>query len=246
MGIWGTAILRDDFARDVNQDYLDSYDDGLEHSAIVKKLRHKYADALKDSEDAPIYWLALAKAQWECGALEQLVLNRVLRIIERGQGLGRWRERGAQALAKRKETLERFGQQIQSPNAKPRKRCKVRHYAPVYKAGDCLSIRLAHGNYGAAIVLAVDDSHRTEGMNLVGLLNYQSQELPTATIFQKRQWPRRRETPTIYWILARTYKPVAASFEIVGQTKIRVRDPQDANIIGQWHDLIRDAELCGQ
>lgn len=245
MGTWGTAILRDDLARDVNQDYLDLYDDGLAHPAIVKKLRHKYAAELKDSDDAPLFWLALAKAQWECGALEQAVLNRVLRIIERGQGLERWRARDAQALAKRKETLERFGQQIQLPNAKPRKRHKVRRHPPIYEAGDCLSIRLTNGNYGAAIVLAADDSHRTEGMNLVGLLNYQSQELPTTMVFRKRRWLHRWEAPATYWLLARSYKPVAVSFERVGQTKIRARDPQDAHIMGLWHDLIRDAELCG-
>ncbi len=60
MGTWGTAILSDDYALDVYRDYLDRYDAGESHTAILAALREEQREALEDPDDAPLFWLAVA------------------------------------------------------------------------------------------------------------------------------------------------------------------------------------------
>jgi hypothetical protein len=47
---------------------------------------------------------------------------------------------------------------------------------------------LPSGDYGAALVLGVDNSDKIYGQNLVGVLHYRSKEKPRLSVFKSRKW----------------------------------------------------------
>lgn len=138
MGTWGPAILSDDLAADVHADYLARYDEGAALETIADELGEAYAEERNDPDEEPVFWLALARAQWECGTLDPAVLAEVEDIVANGRGLDRWREAGPKQLAKRERALAAFLSQIRTPQEKPRKRRPRRLRDAVYAAGDCL------------------------------------------------------------------------------------------------------------
>ena len=77
MGTWGVGLLSDDTAVDVYGEYMDKYNDGVDHAAIREVLEEDFADYLEDDDDGPVFWIALALAQWECGVLAPDVQERV-------------------------------------------------------------------------------------------------------------------------------------------------------------------------
>jgi hypothetical protein len=70
MGAWGTGILSDDTVRDVYSDYLDLFNRGNAPAVIRQKLLERYKESLEDSDDGPLIWVGIAKAQWDCAQLE--------------------------------------------------------------------------------------------------------------------------------------------------------------------------------
>src|SRR5438445_3902183 len=75
VGTWGRAILSDDFARDVYDEYLRLYDAGRGREEIARQLLSAHSADL-DEDDVPLFWLALAKAEWETGEVSANVLSR--------------------------------------------------------------------------------------------------------------------------------------------------------------------------
>jgi len=242
MGAWGTAILSDDLARDVYDEYMDKYDEGIDHSAIYELLLKSFAEALYDADEGPVFWLALAKAQWECGVLQDDVFERVTRIIESNDGMARLEEEGQRMLKKRKQVLDSFLTIISTPKEKPRKRHRIVRYEAIFEPGVCLAVRLPDGDYGAAIVLAADNSHKTEGMNLIGLLHYKNSEKPRLEVFQSRKWLKNvhyggRGELAIYWCQARLFKSAATLFEPIGTVHLTISDPKQTSVYTSWDTL---------
>jgi hypothetical protein len=99
MGTWGSGILDDDFAQDVRRDYLERLAAGEKPAAASKALVASYGEL--DSDEAPVFWLALAATQWEYGALDATVKRRALAVIAR-EDSPQWKgdKRRAAALAK--------------------------------------------------------------------------------------------------------------------------------------------------
>src|SRR2546427_8116213 len=95
MGTWGTGILSDDTARDLYDEFVELYDAGIELSEIRRRIEEEYRASLEAMDEGPLVWLALAKGQWECDALDADVLARIERIVTTGEGLERWREAGS-------------------------------------------------------------------------------------------------------------------------------------------------------
>ena len=245
MGAWGPAILSDDLAADVHADYLARYDEGAAPEAIANELREAYAEERGDPDEGPVFWLALARAQWECGALDPAVLVEVEDIVASGRGLDRWREAGPKQLSKRERALETFLSQIRTSKEKPRKRRPRRLRDAVYVAGDCLALRLNDGAYGAAIVLAARRSE--EGANLIGVLHFRAASPPGAVVFERREWLRKthhawKGQPSIYWVFAQGHRSHASALSVVGTTEVREEDPSAAESYTSWGTLFTDVE----
>ncbi len=67
MGAWGVAIFSDDLAADIRDDFRELIGDGLTPSEATDRLMEEYRSALDDSHELPVFWIALAVAQWKLG-----------------------------------------------------------------------------------------------------------------------------------------------------------------------------------
>jgi hypothetical protein len=66
----------------------------------------KFAAEITDTDDGPLFWIALADAQWAYDGLESQVLKRVQEDFESGRGLERWGE-DPRGLSRRSAALEK-------------------------------------------------------------------------------------------------------------------------------------------
>src|SRR5262249_18820413 len=149
--------------------------------------KSKFAAEIKDTDDGPLFWIALADAQWTYGGLEPQVRKHVQEDFDSGRSLDRWTD-DQRGLSRRRAALATFLSKIAEPNPRPKKPPKVIVRAPKFRPGDCLSIRLSNGQHAAALVLAADHSNVEYGKNLIGVLDYLSHDKPTIDVFRKRKW----------------------------------------------------------
>lgn len=230
MGAWGTGILQEDFAADIYGDFMDAYDGGQQPAEISAALRSKYAEELGTPETAASFWLALAKAQWECAHLEPAVLAKVQSIARSGDALVGWDHEPDRK--RRLRSVAQFAHQLEHPPKRIRR--PIKHRAPkvIYDAGTCLSVALHSGGYGAAIVLEVATQiSKREIYTLVGALRGRTDSPPPLSRFEARDWlvlshHNFKNEQCLVWCASRSHKEVREAFAIVGATKIRPTDPK--------------------
>ncbi len=240
MGAWGVGIKQDDTVLDV----LGDFDDHLKHGATIREASERVKSDFQtdDPDDTPLQWLALAYAQWSFGALDDEVLERVRGDITSGAGVWQWEEEGARVLYRRKEVLNRFLKQITTQNPKPRKIPRFVIRKPKFQTGDCLSVKLITGEYGAALVLATDHSDIEYGKNLIGVLEYRSTEPPDIRVFEQRNWLRLTHHNykgdfDIAWYGTIRFRSEADRFIVVGSIPIYSTDPNESKTFSGWNRL---------
>lgn len=248
MGAWGDSIFADDDAQDVYHHYRRLYNKGIEHHEVRRELEQAWREMIDDSDEGPIFWCAVARAQWEFGALDIDVLTKVKQIVDEGLGLDRWREGGSKLLAKREKVVREFLEKIESENPKPKKRKVEKRYPPIYEPGDCLAVELSDGTWGAVIVLATDDTHHTEGRDYVGLLDWHSVDKPSLSFFNLRRGlgskGQKFAPPPMLMCLARFHRRAKKRIQKVGQVEQLSTDPKYTGTgrMGSWDDVITDIE----
>lgn len=241
MGAWGYGIRQDDTVLDVIGSFEDSLKRGKRIEAATKDVRETYSASLEDPDDAPLIWIGLAEAQWTFGGLEQVVLQTVKDDLASGRSLTAWEE-DDRGLAKRKAALEKFIAKIEAPNPRPRKPPKIVSRPPKFRAGDCLAVRLSNGKYGAALVLAADHSNVEYGKNLIGVLDFLSEERPPLTVFVDRKWlvlshhGWNRE-PDLFWYFPLGFRAVKERIEVVGAVELLDSDEKESNSYAGWASL---------
>ncbi len=230
MGAWGYKIKQNDTVNDVIDDFnsLLKQNQNLELTTI--EITKKYADSINDSDDGPLFWIGLAEIQWKYGYLQKEVFQHVKSDYEQGVGLDIWLESGLKTLNLRKKELSSFLHKLEQPNSKPSKMPKRIIRKPLFNKGDCLSVKLVNGQYGACIVLASRNENPEYGINLIGTLNYMSPSKPTKNDFEKRNWlvlthHSWKNVTNLLWCLPIHYKKFLINIEIVHQTPIRSSDP---------------------
>jgi hypothetical protein len=238
MGTWGHGIRQDDFVCDVIGNFEDLLKAGKSVSDATKAVKSTFASQIMDTDDAPLFWIALADVQWTYGELEPQVFNRVREGFDSGRSLDRWRE-DQRGLSRRIAALEKFISKIAAPNPRPKKPPKIVVRAPKFRPGDCLSIRLADGQYTAALVLAADHSNEEYGKNLIGVLDYLSTDRPTIEVFRKRQWlvlthHSWNNEMDIAWYQYVGFRAAKDRLEVMGQVEIFESDPKDSNSDCGW------------
>jgi len=241
MGAWGYGIRQDDFVLDVIGVFeeLLKADDSVRDA--TKTVKSRFAAAIKDSDDGPLFWLALADVQWTYGELESQVLKRVLGDLASGRSLNAWRE-DKRGLLRRKAALEKFVRKIAIPNPRAKKHPKTVVRAPKFQPGDCLSIRVANDLYAAALVLAADHSIVEYGRNLVGVLDYLSPQKPSIKVFHNRKWLVRTHHSSsnamdVAWYQPIGFRTTKNRLEVVGHVEILDSDPKDSNIHKGWRGI---------
>ena len=155
MGAWGTAVFDGDLASDVRAEWRQALVDGLTSEETTVRLEASFSDALEDVEDGPIFWLALAAAQFETGRLLPPVRDRALAIIRAGGDVARWAEDDESLGRRRQRVLERLAEQLRGPQRKPSTPRRPRSHAVSFDVGDVVHVRNTERDR-EALLLVVD------------------------------------------------------------------------------------------
>jgi hypothetical protein len=137
MGTWGTGLSSNDTFEDIYSEFFEMYNNGLQVPEITKNILSANIELQSDYEDKNSFWFALAKAQWECGNLDQTVYVKVKSIVKNGDELKLWVELNGTSndVNKRKKVLEDFLEKISKPIVKIKKRKKIVTQKPVFQKG---------------------------------------------------------------------------------------------------------------
>ena len=65
MGASGVGLFHDDVAADVRREFLDLLASGSSDAKVFRTIVGEWKEAIADSDDGPVYWLALAATHWE-------------------------------------------------------------------------------------------------------------------------------------------------------------------------------------
>lgn len=253
MGTWGYGVRQGDFVCDVIGAFEELLKSGKSIEEATRFVKNQFGPEVRNSEDRdsaakesepeeandePLFWIALAEAQWTFGGLEASVLNRVKDDFDCGRGLEAWSEDQA-GLKRRREAIETFICKIGAPNPKPKKPPKMVIRAPKFRPGDCLSVRLENGSLAAALVLAADHSNPEYGKNLIAVLDYLGEEKPGLEVFHQRKWlilshHGWKNGMDLAWYLPVTFRAMKDRMEVVGQIEILDSDPKESNSYRGW------------
>ncbi|HEV8039867.1 MAG TPA: hypothetical protein VGP62_13450 [Bryobacteraceae bacterium] len=157
MGAWGPGIFSDDNAADLRDDYRALIGDGLSGPEATDRLLREWAPE-GDPALAPVFWLALAVTQWNCGRLEERVKQRALQVISDGSALLPWR--GSTDERKRKAALDAAKSRLESLQPAIKKIAKQKIAVCEWKRGDLIGLRLPAGDY---VVFRMLHVHRDKG-----------------------------------------------------------------------------------
>jgi hypothetical protein len=127
MGSYGTALFQDDVAIDVREDFLDKLRQGHSAGESSAFIQSESTALISDSDDGPIFWLALAATQCEYGCLQDDVRRRALAVIDGGLDLSRWK---GQLRERRTRALALLRQKLLGPQPKFRRPRRLKIAAP--------------------------------------------------------------------------------------------------------------------
>lgn len=248
MGTSGESILADDDAQEVYDHYRRLFLQGKERAEVRKALEICWMDSIADVDDGAVFWLAVAQAQWEFGSVEEEVRERVQEVVVNGLGLARWREGGPEMLAKREKAIREFAAKICSPNPKPIKPRMEKRHPPVYLPGDCLSVELLDGRFGAVLVIDCDDTHHTEGFDVIALLQWHSAKRPPLELFEGLPLISPPEDgrliPVVRRCYARSHRTTKKKLHQVGQLPRKKTEviTKKTGFMGRWQEVVSDLE----
>ncbi len=248
MGTIGTGINQDDTVSDIVGFITDRLKAGDSLHLASSKAKTHFAELESDTDEAPLFWLALASIQWKFGDVDPLILERVRYDITSEAGLDRWRE-DPKSYQKRKAVLAAFLSKIESKNQKPSALPKLIVRKAPFKKGDCLSFQLSDGNYTAALVLQENNDNPEYGTNLVASLDYYDTKPPELSFFKRRQWLILRHgnwnnEPDICWYLPVHFQQARKNITVIGNEGTKFLDPKDSPSHVGWRHLGVQILLC--
>ncbi|WP_299438314.1 hypothetical protein [uncultured Aquimarina sp.] len=250
MGTWGTGISSNDIYEDINYEFFELYNDGMEVIDITKKLIAENEELIDSYEDQNNFWITIAKCQWECKALDEEIYQKVKELIESDKDIELWKELEASKsdLTKRKKNLNHFLTKISEDKKSARKRKKKVSRNAIFEKGACLIFKLSDGDYCGAFVL--ESEKNTElGLNLIVTTDIKKTDKPTLKDFEKAkvllaltQQMLTEYVPKekINWYYAQHFKKTETEFEIIGQLKVDkyYYSSKDYQSFSNWDNLV--------
>ncbi|MCY4756352.1 hypothetical protein [Pelomonas aquatica] len=158
MSISGAGVLDSDAAHDLYQGVLDRYDAGMPLEQICEWIAAFEAQAV-DALELECLLAAGVKVLWEIGHPDDVLLARLLRVLDSGESRALWfSDGGTPDLAKARDgVLNRLLKQIAQPKVKPRPR---RRYPQVkrrlFELGDCLELTMVGQKTYRGVVCKID------------------------------------------------------------------------------------------
>ena len=118
MSASGVGVFQDDVAADVRSEYLNLLASGTSDAEAFKTMVREWKESIADSDDGPVFWLALAATQCEYGRLHRRTKSQALKIINQGRGMDRWTDAGL--AKKRQAVLAKLKKKLVSPQPERR------------------------------------------------------------------------------------------------------------------------------
>jgi len=249
MGTWGTGISSNDVYEDINYEFFELYNQGMEVSAITEKLIKENKELIDSQEDQNNFWITIAKSQWECKALDPKIHNRIKDIVESEKDIELWKELDASKsdLTKRKKVLDNFLEKISTEKKTARKRKVLKLRGAIFEKGDCLAFKLSDGDFCGAFVLEAEKESEF-GLNLIAVTDIKMSDKPTEQEFENanilfglEQQINKEFKPKeqISWYYAKHYKNSKTDFEKVGNLNVKptYRADKDYQSFSNWDNL---------
>lgn len=142
MGAWGAKLYQDDIAQDVRDKFKDLLRRGKTAEEITKKLIAEYEYAINDSDDGPIFWIALADTQWELGRLMPEVKKQAVAWLDKGGDLAKWQIENPKLVIIRKKVLDELCKKLNTPQPPEKKILQYNLYACEWKVWDVFAYQL--------------------------------------------------------------------------------------------------------
>lgn len=249
MGTWGTGISSNDVYEDINYEFFELYNQGLDVSAITEKLIKENKELIDSHEDQNNFWITIAKSQWECKALDPKIYSRIKDIVESEKDIELWKELDASKsdLTKRRKVLESFLSKISTEKKTARKRKVKKLRDAIFEKGDCLVFKLSDEDFCGAFVLE-SEKESEFGLNLIAVTDIKMSDKPTEQDFEKanilfalEQQINKEFKPKeqISWCYAQHYKNSETKFEKVRNLKVipTYRSDKDYQSFSNWDNL---------
>lgn len=142
MGAWGPKLYQDDLAEDIRDYYKDQLHRGKKGIDVTQELLVQYQIEISDSEDASVFWFALADTQWNLGRLEDKVKEMALKHILEGDNLEHWKIENPKMAKAREQAIEELRQKLLSPQPPEKKVTQYKIYRCEWKYGDVYAYQL--------------------------------------------------------------------------------------------------------
>lgn len=175
MGTWGVAIFSDDLAADLRGDFRELIGDGLTSTEATDRLLGEYESSLEDPDEMPVFWIALAVAQWKLGRLEDRTKRMALKIIDNGADLARWDN--PKDRAKREVVLAATREELLSVPPPAKRIPRTIRESNDWQMGELIGFRLLSGKW---TIFRVIGHHADEGgrFAVCELLDWVDDQLP--------------------------------------------------------------------
>lgn len=268
MGSWGYGVLDDDMARDVYETYLDAFKKGAPPDELHAALVTGWLPQVEGSHEEMPFWLGLAKAMWECGALSEVDVRELEEMIASDMAVRGYADVGGEQ--KRRAVMHKFLALISVPRAKPRQPLKrlPRPVTPLLKPGACLVISVGEKLFGAAVMVQINDFEPNKPWYRLVLLRRLADTPPLLPYFESRDWliedrsHMRRgvscrawdtgvkldawpDRPTAYWCRHSDLKKSAHTWKDVGILNLGPSDPVVLDLhIGECYSKLDSVVHC--
>lgn len=214
MGTWGTDISENDKYMNLEIEFFELYNEGVDVETTTEKIVEKHNENLNSDEDSNNFWLAIADFQWQCKSLNREVLKKVKGIAVSKCELELWKELESttEDIKDRKNKLNEFITKISSPKKRAKRRIKKKLYNSIFKKGDLIVYKLENGNYGGSLVIK-DECNTEFGLNELVITNISSKEKPTFKTFKNAKiqytiedYGNVKYFPSIFHFYTKNYK----------------------------------------
>ena len=148
MGTWGPGIYDCDIACDVRDAFVGELRLGKSELEATDALEAIYINEISDSDDAAVFWVALADTQWEYGRLIDRVKLKALKVLESGVDEAIWNDLKSQRERVYAELREKLARSM------PKKK-RVKRWKPKLHKGDVFTLEVSEDCrvYGRVIVV---------------------------------------------------------------------------------------------
>ncbi|MBC5786898.1 hypothetical protein [Clostridium facile] len=214
MGVWGPAILSDDVACDIRDEYHALLMIGKTSEEATQYLLETDYPEIQGTEDETVFWLALALSQWKKGRLLPEVKQQAIAIIDAGTDLERWQQ-DEKLLKKRITVLQKLKDTLNSPMPAAKKMRPPSVWHSPWAVGDLLAYQITNPTilypeflhkYVLLRVIKIRKIPFLSSMDtpwhdesiLVGLYQWYGDEIPNADIVNQLEYAVIGENDVIF------------------------------------------------